>query len=269
MRERVQGNPALAAAVAARMRYAFPGELRCFGTVTSTMDAAREMLGEGVPGWSAALADAQTQGAGRLGRGFVSPAGEGVWTTLLFRPAAQVPDGLLTQAAGLAVCRAVEDLCGFSPRIKWPNDVILDNRKLCGILFRSVEDAHGRGLLAGIGLNLSQRQFPPELAEKAVSLEMLGAAVPREAAAAALYDRLFELISPQAELKLPAGPLLCELRARSCTLGREVRVISGGQEWRGRAAELAASGALLVETDAGQVEISSGEASVRGLLGYP
>ena len=146
------------------------------------------------------LAGEQTVGRGRRGRSFVSPAGKGLYLSALLRPDCPLEQvSALTAWTAVAVCDAVEELCGIRPGIKWPNDVILDGRKLCGILTElelEAETAALRYVVVGLGLNVSQTadDFGPEVAPVAVSLAQALGRAPRRAEAAgaviAALDRM-------------------------------------------------------------------------------
>ena len=120
--------------------------LVCLEEVDSTNLRARQLAAEGAADGTVVVADRQTAGRGRLGRSFQSPGGRGIYLTALLRPALP-PERLspVTAMAGVAVCRAVERICGASPGLKWPNDPVLEGKKLCGILTElSLEGETGR-----------------------------------------------------------------------------------------------------------------------------
>lgn len=178
---------------------------------------------------------------------------------------------LLTSYAGLAVCRAIEDCCGLSPQIKWPNDLILDGKKVCGILTRSVSDAETGQLscaLIGIGINVHQTVFPDDLRDKAISLTMSGVSCSRSHLAAALLRELDRIFLKERWLQNPPDSAINELRRRSCTIGREVLVISPLGKEQAKAVDIASDGGLVLQTAQGIRTITSGEVSVHGILGY-
>lgn len=248
-------------------------EVRCFGEVGSTNDYVRRIALEGALDGTVVVADSQTAGRGRMDRSFQSPKGKGVYLTALLRPDLP-PERLLpvTALAGVAVCDAVEKVCGIRPQLKWPNDPVLVGRKLCGILTEMGMDPEtGRPWLAlGIGVNVLQQpeDFSPEVRAIAGSLAMAGHPVSREHLAAALIaalDRLYDT--------LLAGELsvwLATYRRDCVNLGKTVQLIRadgfretaeavGIDEWFG----------LVVRYPDGRVgTIRSGEVSVRGLYGY-
>ncbi len=219
------------------------------------------------------IAERQTGGRGRMGRSFVSPPGMGVYLSVLLRP--ECPAGALmhlTCAVGVAMCDAIQDVAGFRPGIKWTNDLVGDGRKLAGILTElSVEAESGaaRYAVAGIGVNCRQRpeDFPPELRDRACSLEgLLGRAVDRNRLAAAMILRLYET---RAALFSGRDNLLSRYRRDCVTLGREVVFQWAGKEETGVARDVDPEGALIVELSGGKtVQVASGEVSIRGKTGY-
>jgi BirA family biotin operon repressor/biotin-[acetyl-CoA-carboxylase] ligase len=133
---------------------------------TSTMKDAAALAHEGKPHGTAVMADIQTAGIGRHGHHWHSEDQGGLYLSIVLRLQAQPP--ILTMALGLAVQRAVNDLAQVSTDLRWPNDVLLNERKLAGILVQAAEGA----LIAGIGLNVNQSTFPPDLTELATSLKI-------------------------------------------------------------------------------------------------
>ena len=248
--------------------------LVCLEEVDSTNLHAKQLAAEGAADGAVVVADRQTAGRGRLGRSFQSPGGRGIYLTVLLRPDLP-PERLspVTAMAGVAVCRAVERHCNVSPGLKWPNDPVLDGKKLCGILTElSLEGETGRvqDLVLGIGINVSQRpeDFTPEIREIATSLtQALGRPVSRPALAAEVIrevDRLYAALTA-GEL----GPYLAEYRRRCVNLGRTVRLLGPGGGETAEALDIDGDFGLVVRTADGTVRtVRSGEVSVRGLYGY-
>ena len=249
--------------------------LVCLAEVDSTNLRARQLAAEGAADGTVVVADRQTAGRGRLGRSFQSPGGQGIYLTALLRPDLP-PERLspVTAMAGVAVCRAVERLCGVSPGLKWPNDPVLDGKKLCGILTElslEGETARVQELVLGIGINVSQRpeDFTPEVREIATSLvQALGHAVSRPALAAEIIREVDRLCAALAAGE--TGPYLAEYRRRCVNLGRTVRLLrpDGGGE-TAEALDIDEEFGLVVRRPDGAVKtVRSGEVSVRGLYGY-
>ena len=247
--------------------------LRCLEEVDSTNSYLKREALAGAPDSTFAVAECQRAGRGRLGRSFQSPAGKGIYLSGLFRPAlpaeALVP---VTAMTAVAMCDAVEAVCGLRPQIKWTNDLVLHRRKLGGILTEmALEGESGavESLVVGVGINISQvpADFSPEVAAMATSLSQeLGRPVPRAALAAAMLAALKRVMG---DLGGDPGPWLEQYRRDCITLGREVQLL--WQEGR----ELAFAedidrqfGLVVRYADGRRAVIRSGEASVRGLYGY-
>ena len=246
-------------------------EVRVLPEVGSTNDYLKEAARGGAPEGLAVLAERQTAGKGRLGRSFQSPAGLGLWMSVLLRPACP-PERLppVTALTAAACAEAIREVCGAEAGIKWPNDLVLDGRKLCGILTELESGGEGLTLVIGIGLNVSQRRedFPPELRETAGSLAMLtGRDVPREVLAGAILralDRMYrDLLADDLDAWRGA------YRAACVNLGREVRILRPDREEQATALDVDRDFGLMVRLADGREEIlRSGEVSVRGLSGY-
>ena len=249
-------------------------ELRCFDTIDSTNTYARQIALEGAADGTAVIADCQTAGRGRMGRSFQSPRGKGIYLSVLFRPDLP-PERLMpvTALAGLAVCNAVERLCGVRPGLKWPNDPVLGNRKLCGVLTEmALEGETGRvqHLVVGIGINVlhTPEDFQDDVADIATSLQMeLGKPVSRPRLTALLLEEL-DLVYAA----LRSGELEAYLTAyrRDCVnLGKTVQLIGGEERETVTAVDVDEDFGLVVRMPDGSMRtVRSGEVSVRGLYGY-
>lgn len=241
--------------------------------VDSTNNYCRQLAQQGAPDGTAVIADSQTAGRGRRGRSFLSPAGMGLYLSILWRPACPARRLLpLTALSAVAVCRAVERLGGASPQIKWPNDLVMRQKKVCGILTEMTLEAE-TGLVetavVGIGVNCRQREkdFPPQIRDVAASLDMaLDVPVRRSELAAAMLEELDEmyrhvLFAPQRWLE--------EYRRRCLQLGSAVEVVRGGQTLRADVLAVDEQFGLTVRFAGGAVEtLRAGEISVRGINGY-
>jgi BirA family transcriptional regulator, biotin operon repressor / biotin---[acetyl-CoA-carboxylase] ligase len=176
----------------------FGRNLKLMDEVMSTQDELRKLAEEGAPEGTLVIAELQTKGRGRMGRSWHSPSGKGIWMSLLLRP--QVPLQLtpqLTLLAAVALCRAIGRVVPIEIGIKWPNDLLVDGRKISGILLESAaEDERLRYIVVGTGIsaNLDEQDYPEELREKAVSLKMAaGHPVNREELIAAILDEFEKL----------------------------------------------------------------------------
>lgn len=247
--------------------------IHVLSTVDSTNNYCKQLATSGAPDGTVVIADSQTAGKGRLGRSFLSPAGQGLYLSILWRPDC-TPDTLLplTALTALATARAVERLGGRQCGIKWPNDLVLDSRKVCGILTElsvEAESGHVEYVVAGIGINCRQRpeDFPAELQSMAGSLDMaLLTRIQRAALAAALIEELDDL-----RHRVLFQPALWweAYRKRCLTLGRTVQLVHPGSVAQAEALDVDERFGLVVRHGDGLVEtLRSGEVSVRGLYGY-
>ena len=247
--------------------------LMWFDCIDSTNTKARELAAAGAPEGTVILADHQTGGRGRRGRSFYSPAGTGIYMSLILRPNCE-PQQLmhLTCAAAVAMCDAVENVCGFRPGIKWTNDLIFENRKLAGILTELGLSPSGAVDYAviGIGINCCQEEgdFPEEIRSFAGSLRSVTEkTVRRELVAAAMIDALYRM--NQGLLSDRHGTMY-RYRRDCITLCKEISVVKAdGVVRHGRALDIDSEGALTVQFSDGAVEtVNSGEVSIRGMYGY-
>ena len=238
-------------------------------SVDSTNRYARALAAQGAPAGTLVVAEEQTAGRGRRGRGWISPAGEGIFMTLILRPQAHPSQvaGLSLQTA-LAVARAIARETGLDAGIKWPNDIVCGGRKVCGMLLEMNADEQSViDVVAGIGINVHQRQFAPEIANTASSLDLLaGRRIPRAPLVRAFLEE-FEAADALAAQGKDA--LMAAYRARSATLGQRVRVVSLTETFTGTAQEITDSGSLIVIDEQGaRREVLAADVSVRGLMGY-
>ena len=237
--------------------------------MTSTNTVLKKAAQEGAARGTLALCETQTSGKGRLGRAWQSPKGQGVWCSLLLRPLLKPGKApLITLCAALAMARAVEKETGLAPQIKWPNDVVLDGKKICGILLEMAGDLDRvEYVVVGTGLNVGGRAYPQELQGKAGSLEeALGRPVNR-ARILESYLAFMEEAVEQVEQSGFQG-IGEAYRARSCTLNRLVNV-TGGMNFQGVAVDLDEEGALMVRREDGTIcRVLAGDVSVRGVMGY-
>lgn len=249
----------------------FPWQVHWFSTIDSTNTQAKHMAREGAPHGTVLLAGHQTGGRGRMGRTFSSPAGLGLYLSVILRPHCKA-DALmhLTCAAGIAACDAIERHCSLRPGIKWINDLVLGRRKLGGILTEMSVDPK-TGLvdyaIIGIGINCLQQpeDFPPELQQIATSLKIAGCAASIPELSADLILALYQMSENLHDSK----PILAAYRRDCITLGQEVVVLRGDEKQYGTALDVNEEGALAVKLPTGKtLWVQSGEVSIRGMYGY-
>lgn len=240
-----------------------------YPSIDSTNEEAKRQALSGAPDGSLFVAEQQTGGKGRLGRKWVSPAGAGIWMSILLRTESipQKP-AVTTLLAGLAVCRAIRSRTGIPAEIKWPNDVVAGGKKLCGILTEmSAEMEQIHYLIVGIGVNVNIEEFPPELSYKATSLLLKGGKPVRRVPLLQEILRQFDLLL-QSSLPAPAPDFWEEYKSRCVSLGRQVTFTRNGAQVTGIAADVSPEGELVVRLPDGSLEIVfSGEVSVQGIYG--
>ena len=234
----------------------------------STNDDAFGLGKKGAEDGTVCAALQQTRGRGRIGREWYSPAGAGLYVSALVRPRLRAEEaGLLSFCAANAMTEAVRRAGGTEAMIKWPNDIVMQGKKICGIL-SACQAAEGRLDFAviGTGLNLLPGAYPEELKDKAACLADFGIQADRDAL---LEDYLEALDQEIREMERDGfEPVRARLAERCVTLGRRVTV-SGGQQAEGVATEIGAEGELMLRTDQGEtVPVLCGDASVRGIMGY-
>lgn len=235
-------------------------------SLTSTNTVMKERYTDRPHGF-VLLAEEQTGGRGRLGRSFASPAGTGIYLTILLRPTLPLSHiQFVTIAAAVAVAEAIEQTAGFAPQIKWVNDVLMDGRKLCGILTEaSIEGESGAvsAVMVGIGINLRPNPaWPDDVRAVAGALSQYGATPRRAALTAAVlgcFERSYALIEQGRE-----AALLDRYRSRLCCIGQRVAVIAPTGTYPADCIGLDAAGHLLVRTDDGATRaLATGEISIR------
>lgn len=230
-------------------------DVRRHRSLPSTMDAAAALAHAGAAHGVVVVADEQTAGRGRRGTQWASPAGAGLYFSFIARPSSSSTTSLITIAAGVAVRDGIAAATGLAPDLKWPNDLIAGGRKLAGILAEGLAiGTPSQSVIIGVGINVQPAAYPPDVAQRATSLEgELARPVDREpvltAVLVALRDRL-------AQLEERPGDILQAWRAGSpSAVGTRV-------EWdgkRGVTAGIDDGGALLVKSSAGMERIIAGD----------
>ncbi len=249
-----------------------PGTVGCqihyFEEVESTQNIARNLAAEGAPHGTAVIAETQSAGRGRMGRGWHSPPGVNLYTTIILRPRltmAEVPR--LSLVAGVAAAEALEEVAPGIVQLKWPNDVWLNGRKSGGIIAEAVTDRAQRldSVLLGIGLNLNlaKEDVPAEIRERAISvLIATGHRCDRVAVANSLFTRLNirydEIVTQGFAAVRPAW------EGYSGLTGKRVTVVDAGTREEGIVKGIDSDGALLLETPRGIRRIIAGDVSLEG-----
>lgn len=243
----------------------------CRELVDSTNTLAKELAEVGASEGTLVIAEEQTGGRGRRGRSWCTPKGTTVAMTLVLRP--DIPPecaSMVTLVMGLAVAKAINQLYPLKAGIKWPNDVVINGKKICGILTELRLKSNGiRYLVVGTGINANVPEFPEELKETALSLvQELGHEVDRaELIAESLFwfEEYYEKFIRTQSLVL----LKEEYEELLLNKGRTVRVLEPGNEYSGVSRGINEKGELLVQREDGTVTaVYAGEVSVRGIYGY-
>lgn len=211
----------------------------------STNEEIKRRVLDGAAHGLTILAEQQTKGKGRLGRNFYSPAGTGIYMSILIKPELEGSDAvLITTATSVAVCRGIRKVLGLEPQIKWVNDIYLRDKKICGILTEAISDFEmGRidSVIVGIGINYSTDDFPEELKERAGSLGA-GNHVPRNELVAAVLNEFWDIYND-----ITGRKFMEEYRRRSNVIGKEVRFLEKNVWREARALDIDEDGGLLVE----------------------
>jgi len=241
--------------------------LVCLPATTSTNADAFRLAEDGAEEGTTVIADAQSGGKGRRGRVWSSPAGVNLYCSVVLRPAIMPHEApQLTFLSAVAVARAIEDTTALKPEIKWPNDVLIDGRKVAGLLNEMSAETDGINFVIlgiGVNLNMTLSQFPSDLRTPATSLlQEQGLPVNRVRFAAAMLRELDRLYADF--LRHGFGPVREEWQQRCCANGRKVVVSEGSLETaRGMFHGIDGDGALLLLTPDGTVErILSGDVRV-------
>lgn len=247
------------------------GRVEYWEETDSTNTQARKMAEAGAEAGTLVVAERQLSGKGRRGRSWASPSGSGIWMSLILRPQIEPSSAsCLTLVAALAVAAGIEDACGVRAKIKWPNDLVISGRKICGILTEmSTEGTSIKYVVVGIGINVNTAGFPEEICKTATSLYLeTGQVMDRSPMVACIMKRMEEYYDRFLETTDLSG-LKEEYERKLANLGRQVTVLDPRGEYRGRCLGINSEGELLVEREDGTVSpVLSGEVSVRGIYGY-
>ena len=229
----------------------------------------KRLAKEGAPEGTLALAEYQSAGRGRLGRSWEVPEGTSVMMSILLRPKFEPQFApMLTLVMGMAVAKAVKDL-GFDVSIKWPNDVVVSHKKICGILTEmGVLDGKIDYVVIGVGINVNIREFPEKMADKATSLYLEGGREFDRSQVPGLVMEAFEKYYEEFIKTCDLSGLKEEYESILANYDQPVRVLAK-EPYEGIARGITNGGELLVEKQDGTVvEVSAGEVSVRGLYSY-
>jgi len=246
-------------------------QISCYDVIDSTNEAAKRAAEQGGIHGALFLAEQQNFGKGRRGRNWVSPPKTGIWMTILLRPKLEPSyASMLTLLAAFSMSKAIEKAADVKTEIKWPNDIVVNGKKVCGILTEmSAEMEWIHYVVIGLGTNVNIKDFPEELEKKATSLmREAGKQVKRVPIICAFLEQFEKDYESFMEEKNLSG-ILEQYNERLVNCGRNVQVLDPAGEYTAMAKGIDRYGALLVETEKGEkVAITSGEVSVRGIYGY-
>ena len=243
-----------------------------FAQIDSTNKKAKEMAEDGCPQGALITASAQSDGVGRRGRSWSSEEEAGIYMTMVLRPEIE-PDqaSMLTLVTAVSVAKAIEEQLPEECKlyIKWPNDIVLNKKKVCGILTElSLKNKEIDYVVIGIGINVTNKHFLEEIRETASSLLLeTGRTIDKEI----LIHRTWEIFAIYYQQFLHTRNLefiMSEYEERLVNIEKTVQVLDPVGEYTGIAKGITKTGELLVETEADIKQVSSGEVSVRGIYGY-
>ena len=258
--------------VGSRMETSWAGKNPVYFERTgSTNTEAARLADQGAPEGTLVIAEQQDGGKGRRGRSWMTPAGSSIAMSLVVRPQIR-PDriSMVTLIMGLSVAYACKDCYDLPVKIKWPNDVVVDGKKICGILTEMIAEVdYIKYLVIGTGINMNIEEFPEELKNKAASIHSLIGHRPDRAALIAAcmkrFEEFYEKFIGTQDLSL----LQTEYNQLLAGIGSAVRVLEPGNEYEGISRGINSMGELLVERKNGILEeVYAGEVSVRGIYGY-
>lgn len=246
-------------------------EVLYFDTIDSTNTKAQELAEKGYPSGTLVVADKQDSGKGRRGRSWVSPSGTGIFMTLMIKPDINPNNAsMLTLVAALAVAKAITSVTGEEAMIKWPNDIVVNSKKVCGILTEmNAQFDYINNIVVGIGINVHNESFPEEISQMASSL-MIEAGGKRFHRAQIIAETMsyFEQYYDTFLKTQDLSALVREYDELLVNRNKSVRVLDPKEPFDGKAMGITPKGELIVDTWESRKLVSSGEVSVRGIYGY-
>ncbi|WIF95647.1 biotin--[acetyl-CoA-carboxylase] ligase [Caminicella sporogenes] len=249
----------------------FINDIYYFDTIDSTNSFAKKLALEGAKEGTIILSNEQTGGRGRLGRVWISPPCSSISMSLILKPLIRPWDAAkITEITAAAVAIAIEKVTNLDVNIKWPNDIIIQNKKVCGILTEmSAELDNINYVIVGIGINVNIDEFPDEIKEVATSLKKVaGKEISRKEIVINIvreFEKLYYSFIETGSLKETVE--IC--KRKSATLGKTVKIINKSETIIAEAVDINDEGELLVRKENGEIiSVISGEVSVRGINGY-
>lgn len=245
-------------------------EVLYFPVIDSTNTKAKQLAEEGYPSGTYVVAEQQDAGRGRRGRSWESPHGSGIFMTLMLKPdIAPNNASMLTLVAALAVAAAIRKCTGRPAGIKWPNDIVMNGKKVCGILTEmSAQIDYVNHVVIGIGINVHNESFPEEIEHMATSLYL---ETKEHLNRAAIIEEVWEQFERYYGIFMETqdfSGLVKEYNAHLVSMHQIVKVLDPKENFEGKAMGITARGELIVDTWQSRKLVSSGEVSVRGVYGY-
>lgn len=244
--------------------------LVCLKEIDSTNNEAKRQAEQGAVHGTLVVSELQTAGKGRRGRSFASPERCGIFMSLVIKDEIR-PEraSMLTLVMGLAVQQAIANLTDLKPQIKWPNDIVVNGKKLCGILTEmSIQEDYISHIVIGTGVNVNNESFPEDLKDVATSVYMESGKKVSRCRMIAEILRCFEQDYETYMVTQDLRELVNAYNAVLINRGRSVRVLDPKEPYNGTALGIREDGELMVETQDGVRVVSAGEVSVRGVYGY-
>ena len=243
-------------------------DIYIYKTTSSTNEVAKKLALSGAKHGTVVISEEQTQGKGRMGRSFYSPANTGIYMSIILRPTLTAMDSvLITTSSSVAICDAIHKVTGIECQIKWINDIYINNKKVGGILTEAstnFESGTIDYLILGIGINFNNPKddFPDNLKEIAGSLYKGNSnGINRNMLCAEILNNILSIIP-----KIKDYNFISEYKKRSIILNQEIMYTSGGIYSKGRAIDINNDGSLVIKHDDGSIKIlNSGEVSIRRL----
>ena len=234
-------------------------DVKCFDTIDSTNSEAKRNSHKLTDTPLLFVADSQTAGRGRLGRSFYSPKDTGLYMSLMLKAKDDIKDIVcMTTAVSVCVTDAIKTLCGIDAKIKWVNDIYIDSKKVCGILCEAVTDETSskiKGIIIGIGVNISTTDFPDELINIASSL---GQAIDKNHLCALITDNIISMYE-----NIESRAFIEEYKKRSLVLGKKINYTEDGITKEAVAIDIDQNGGLVIETENKIKTLSTGEITIR------
>lgn len=245
-------------------------EIVYLDSIDSTNNKIKSLAEEGYPNGTLVIAESQTAGRGRRGRSWESPEGSSIYMSLLLKPQINPNNAsMITLVSALAVSKAVFKLTGSVAGIKWPNDIVMNGKKICGILTEmSLQAGSIDYIVVGIGINVHEEVFSEEISHMATSLFLeTGEHYKRSELMAAVWEAFEDYYESYLQTE-DLSSLVEEYNNHLANMHQMVKVLDPNEPFEGKAMGITERGELIVDTIESRKLVSSGEVSVRGIYGY-